>query len=1059
MSPILLQLKAQALSSLPPAPVILKREKGQAWLRVAVAFAVAVAVSIARSSAPFVTAVPWVLLLYAGLAVIFAVGIRHAVKSPWWRRVAANAADTAVIAYVMVESGEAGMPLFALFLWVTLGNGFRFGTASLTVSAVFSAIGFAAVVLVSPVWRAHAAFLVGAILVLVLVPWAASTLIRRMNDKAPKNSVSPVAGPHVVESKSIALLNWIAGKRLIKPTALAQQSYTDNDNLVAREAGQAVLRAAVTFAATVLVAIMSWPLDFTSGVPTWLALGIGYIAASVLILRHIVRSGTPSQIRRFLGNVGDVAAISYGIFAAGEAGIPLFALYLWVTFGNGFRFGTRAIVVSAALSVVAFAVVVAFSEAWQRHPFLAVSVFVALAVLPLYTGHLLRMLNAALARAEQANNVKSEFLARMSHELRTPLNGIVGSVELLRASRRLSGEERALLDVIHESVKVSLGQVSNVLDFSKLEAGRLQLDYKPADLHAVVHATVGLIGPAAKQKGLRIIVRIAPDVPFDVITDAHHLRAILLNLLSNAVKFTDRGSVWLDVVKRAQEGRVALLRCEVRDTGIGISPEAIDHIFESFAQEDVNTTRRYGGTGLGTTIAKELVELMGGTIGVESIKDRGALFWFEMPFEVQPASTPRSFVQTRAVLLSDDSATIDRYRSYIGDGLVRVVVPDEAEAALARAFRLGNALHAVFVDEAKAMISGSHRCGRLCEQALSVGVPVVLVTNRPPDSQLLRECGYAAVLPRIVDEGELFSVLHASPHWNARVQTNVTALGPHIASGDGRGNSGGRVRVLVADDNQTNRMIVSRMLEQAGYVPETVESGDRALECLLAGGYRIAVLDMHMPGLDGTEVVRQYRAARPRSPLPVIMLTANVSMAAQQASAEAGADAYLAKPVTTAQLVTEVKRLLDSTEVEIVSWDALVRARRGEPQESLREVLDVSVLAELDRIYSSPQELDLLTQEYAREAEKIILRIDDYCRERKHPAFCDAVHALKSSAANVGAVRLVDVCRKAEAVTVVQFIRDRDELLAGLRDAFAESVSALQKLTGAAAAAPVPPRT
>lgn len=1037
-------------------PVIVRREKGQAWLRVAVTFAVALAVYVAQMPSPFFAAVPWVLLSYCTLAAVFAAAIRHVAHSPWWRRVAVNAADTAVITYVMIGSGEAGMPLFVLFLWVTLGNGFRFGTAALAVSAVLSTLGFAAVVLVTPAWREHNAFLVGAALVLVLLPAAASTLIRRMNDKASKRNVSPLPMAHVVQPKAIALLNWVAGKRLVKQAALAQQSYADN--LIAREAGQALLRAVVTLAATVLVAVMSWPLDFAHGVPTWLALGIGYIAASVLILRHIARSGTPSPFRRYLGNVGDVAAISYGIFAAGEAGIPLFALYLWVTFGNGFRFGTKAIIVSAALSVVAFAIVVAFSEVWQRHPFLAVSVFVALAVLPLYTAHLLQMLNSALARAEQANNVKSEFLARMSHELRTPLNGIVGSVELLRASRRLTGEERALLDVIHESVKVSLGQVSNVLDFSKLEAGRLQLDYKPADLHALVHGTIGLVGPAAKQKGLRVVVRIAPDVPFDVVTDAHHLRAVLLNLLSNAVKFTERGAVWVDIVKRAHEGQTALLRCEVRDTGIGIAPEAIDRIFESFTQEDVNTTRRYGGTGLGTTIAKELVELMGGTIGVESIKDRGTIFWFEMPFHIQAAGEPRSFAQARAVLLSDDVATIERYRAYIGDGLIRVVVPDEAEVALARAFRLGNALHAVFIDEAKAMIAGAHRCGRLCEQALGFNVPVVLIADRPPDAQLLRECGYAAVLPRAVGEDALFSTLHASPHWNAHVQANVTALGRPVATGPARSGNAGRMRVLVADDNQTNRMIVSRMLEQAGYLPETVESGDRALECLLAGGYRIAVLDMHMPGLDGTEVVRQYRAARPRSPLPVIMLTANVSMAAQQASAEAGADAYLAKPVTTAQLVTEVKRLLDSTEVEIVSWDALVRARRGEPQESLREVLDVSVLAELDRIYSNPQELDLLTQEYAREADKIIVRIQDYCRERKHPAFCDAVHALKSSAANVGAVRLVDVCRKAEATTVVEFIRDRDKHLAALRDAFTESVKALKNLTGASAEAPVPPR-
>lgn len=259
------------------------------------------------------------------------------------------------------------------------------------------------------------------------------------------------------------------------------------------------------------------------------------------------------------------------------------------------------------------------------------------------------------------------------------------------------------------------------------------------------------------------------------------------------------------------------------------------------------------------------------------------------------------------------------------------------------------------------------------------------------------------------------------------------------------------VRVLVADDNETNRMIVSRMLEQGGYVVDVVDAGDQALERLLAGGYRLAVLDMHMPGLNGTEVVSQYRAMRPRSPLPVIVLTANVSMAAQQASADAGADSYLAKPVTSGELLTEVKRLLDNTTVEIVAWEDVVRQRKGvnpRATDADGRVLDVSVLAELDRIYSDPKELLALTKTYEAEAKKTLEAIAKACKARNHPAFCDSVHALKSSASNVGAVQLVNVCRSAERTTVVEFIQQQKVLLQILIETFNGSIKALKELTG-----------
>lgn len=814
------------------------------------------------------------------------------------------------------------------------------------------------------------------------------------------------------------------------------------------ERGQTLLRVAVTAAATLYVLAIHEPVDFTGDLPGWLILGSAYTIFSAALAWRVLRSSESPPTRRYLGNVGDTAAISYGMFSAGDAGIPLFVLYLWITLGNGFRYGVPALIVSTALSIGGFSIVVWSSPVWHAHPTLVIGVSLALLILPLYAGHLLGLLHSALNRVKEASAAKSQFLARMSHELRTPLNGIMGSTELLRGSRRLSPEERSLLDVIEDSVNVSLRQIDNVLDFSKLEAGKLILEQTNIDLHQLLNSSASMVRPTAAQKGIRFLVRIAPDVPFSLIGDGHHLREVLLNLLSNAVKFTERGSVWLEVTNKGESTGRVNVRFEIRDTGIGISPEALARIFESFTQEDTSMTRRYGGTGLGTTIAKQLVDLMGGRIGVDSAKGAGTVFWFEIPFghHADVDAEKRQPVDGRILLLTQDANVVQSYHDVLAQQLTCVGSGDEAIALVGRAIRLGNAIHAVLVDNGFALAAdGSHRCAELCEKAAAANVPVVLIADAPPVDESLREWGYSAVLPRIPSHALVFSVLHASPHRLFESDPKVVSVPPWMWGGREESE---RPRMLVADDNRTNLMITRRMLEQAGYGVDAVQAGDEALERLQAGGYRLAVLDMHMPGLDGPSVLRRYRLMRPRSRLPIIVLTANASIAAQHACAEAGADAYLAKPVTARQLLSEVKRLLDDTEIEVLpkAKDPRGAADANNGAQNAEDVLDLSVLAELDRIYSDQRELGLLVEEYEREGRELIERIAATCRTRNHAAYCDAVHALKSNAANVGARRLMDVCRIAGSVGLVEFIRDRERLMTELREAFTGSLAALREV-------------
>lgn len=1008
---------------------VLSRERGQAAVRaivalVALLYLLYVGAPISESPSRLPHGPPWlsVNLAYLAFSVFFLWYALRARNSLPLRRYITNATDIAVISYGLIAAPEFTMSLLLLYLWVTFGNGFRFGIAALAVSAVLSVIGFGAVAILMQMWQTQIALTISMLLALVILPLPAAYLIlQARRARAASSNGAILTLP----------FKWLA---------------RNGEDLLGRERGQALLRVFVGTAVMLYVVWAYASADAARVIFHWFVFAITFVSVSAVLFWHTMRAQKTNAWRRYLANVTDIAAISFTMIATGQAGIPLFMLYLWVTFGNGFRYGVTALFVSTLLSLLGFTAVVTLNDVWQSYEALTTSIVLALIILPLYTAHLINQLNKALIRAEEASAAKSAFLARMSHELRTPLNGILGAAELLEASRRLSPEERGLIQVIRDSIDVSLRQMTNILDFSKIEAGKIVLERVTVDLHAVVNSAAGMVRPTALQKNLRFIVRIAPEAPYHLIGDPHHLRAVLLNLLSNAVKFTEHGLVCLEVTSRQEADGRCTIRVEVQDTGVGIAPAAVDRIFESFTQEDNGTTRRYGGTGLGTTIAKLLVELMGGRIGAKSEKGCGSTFWFEIPFELAPQNSDedRILEGARTVLLTEDDRLSERYASIVAKfkgQFIRARAREEALNVLARTIRLGNSVHALLVDSATALtVGGGNRCSELCEKAGAANVPVTMVGDFVPSVQQLTEWGYSAVLPHVVNEAHLFAVLRAASSTTNQAGQNVVSVAPWLWSG----RSGGiRSSVLVADDNRTNLMIVRRMLEEAGYQVDVAETGDEALEKLSLGRYRLAILDMHMPGLDGITVLRRYRAMRPRSRLPIIMLTANVTFEAQQECAEAGANAYLAKPVTAAQLLAEIERLINDVQVAAIAPDA---GRNSEKEGENQAVLDLSVLAELDRLYHDPRELACLIAEYERQGRDVLRKVMHACTASNYAAFCDSVHSLKSNAANVGAVKLMAVCRNAEAATITGFMRDRQQLLAAMQDAFAETLVALRDL-------------
>lgn len=822
-------------------------------------------------------------------------------------------------------------------------------------------------------------------------------------------------------------------------------------DMLGREQGQAVLRVAV--ATTILVYYFianPGALDFGQGLPHWLIFLTMFLAFSLAIVFLAMRDRTSSVVRRVLANVADVSAVTFLMISTGETGAPLFVIYLWVTLGNGFRFGLAAMAVSAALSALGFGVVMAMSDIWRAHEVLATGIMSALIVLPAYTAHLIRQLHTARQRAEEASAAKSQFLARMSHELRTPLNGVQGTVDILRNSRRLATEERGLLDVIQESVDVSLRQIGSVLDFAKLEAGKLVLEKTDFDLHRLLNATVRMVRPAAAEKNLRLFTRISPEAPFRLVGDPHHLREILLNLLSNAVKFTEKGYVSVQVEPISVSPGETRLRFEIRDTGIGIAPEALEQIWESFTQEDTSTTRRYGGTGLGTTIAKQLVEMMGGRIAVSSIKGRGTVFWFEIPFrgEAGLSAADTAFPHGHVLLLSNSTELADRIQllTQAGNGRLLVVASvTEAIAALARGIRLGNPWHILVVDEASIIGTARMRgLDELAARALEAQTPRYLLTDTQYDVEQLCESGYAGTLPRQPSVELLASALHASPHHDETKPNSPQVV--RVEPWAWRRSARAARRILIADDNRTNRLILQQMLESTGYEVDTVADGEAALERLAAGVYKAAVIDLHMPGLDGIDLLRRYRLLHAGGKVPIVMLTADVTLDAKTECAEAGADAFLTKPVSADALFSMLDRLIQESDVHVLA-PAPGGSLETLPVTDEDKVLDVSVLAELDRLWRDPVRLAAIVEAFESESEALLTHIAEAAVTRNHPAFAEWVHALKGNAANVGAVQLMQACRRLEALGVLEFRREGGGMVRELRERFVLARQALRELT------------